>query len=240
MIFKRLTLLAFLSIYISVSYAQIHAAKVIYERKTNLYKKFKERNVSEWIKEEDKNKVDIFELYFNDTLSCFKPQESDLKEQLSWATSKFTTFQNFKTKETIAIKDLWGEKFYLKDTVKQRSWKITESKRNIAGYTCRKAIWQADDSTRIYAWYCNELECSTGPESFCGLPGTILGLASEDGGIIYFAKSVEVLSPTGEQLSPGKIKKKIYNPTDLRKELETEYGSRSWGKAMLKNLFGYF
>ncbi len=41
--------------------AQIHSAKITYERKTNLYKKFKKNNdIQRWIKEEDKIKIDYF------------------------------------------------------------------------------------------------------------------------------------------------------------------------------------
>jgi GLPGLI family protein len=46
------------------------------------------------------------------------------------------------------------------------------------------------DSSKIYAWFSNEILPSVGPEGFCGLPGAILGLATEDGGVIYFAKTV--------------------------------------------------
>ena len=51
-----------------VALSQITYGKITYERKTNLYKKFKNNgDVKEWLKEEDKNKVDVFELYFNES-----------------------------------------------------------------------------------------------------------------------------------------------------------------------------
>ena len=172
--------------------AQITGGKIVYERKTNLYKKYKDDDVKDWLKEEDKNKVDVFELYFNDSLSLYKPEESDLKERMSWATSKNIVYQNFLAKTRVTIKDVWGEKLYVSDTLYKRQWKITNKHRSICGYNCRKAIWKANDSTTIYAWYADEIMISTGPESFCGLPGAVLGLATEDGGEVYFAKSVEI------------------------------------------------
>jgi GLPGLI family protein len=220
--------------------AQLTKGKIVYERKTNLYKKFKDDNVKDWIKEGDKIKIDYFELYFNDSLSAFKPQESDLKEYYGWATSKNSVYQDFNKKTRFTIKKIWGEEVLLNDTLYTRQWKITDSKRNISGYNCRKAIWQADDSTRIYAWYSNELMASTGPESFFGLPGAILGLASEDGGIIYFAKSVEAISNDLSALLPKKTKGKIYTSAELRTKLEKEYGKEKWGKMMIKNTFGYW
>jgi len=218
--------------------AQIKSGKIVYERKTNLYKKFKGDDVKEWLKESDKNKVDVFELYFNDSLSVFRPQESDLKEQMSWATSKNQVYQNSKTKQRVTVKTIWGEELIVQDSLYKRTWKITESKRKIAGYECRKAIWQANDSTRLYAWYCNEIELSIGPESFVGLPGAILGLATEDGGVIYFAKSVTIELASTEKLLMKKTKSKIYASEELKKRLEKDFGKEKWGKSMIREHFG--
>ena len=218
---------------------QITSGKIVFERKTNLYKKFKDDNVREWLKDEDKSKVDFFELYFNDSLSVFKPQESDLKEQMSWATSKNTIYQNFENKSTLSIKSVWGEALYLEDTLKIREWKITDSKRIISGYNCRKAIWKMNDSTRIYAWYTDDIISSVGPDSFCGLPGAILGLATEDGGVIYFAKSIEVIKPELAILIAKKEKNKIYTSTELKTKLEKDFGKYPWGKTMIKELFSW-
>jgi len=235
---KHFFIIALLFLFVINTNAQITYGKIVYERKTNLYKKLKGDNVKEWLKEEDKNKVDLFELYFTDSSSVFKPQESDLKDRMSWATSKNTTYQQYTTNKRLSIKNVWGEQLYVEDTLYQRTWKITESKRVICGYNCRKAFWQANDSTRIYAWYCEEIVPSVGPESFYGLPGAILGLASEDGGVIYFAKSVEVAKPNMEIVIPKKGKNKIYTTAELKAKLEKDFGKNPWGKELIKDLFG--
>lgn len=217
---------------------QISYGKITYERKTNLYKKYKDNgDVKEWLREEDKNKVDLFELYFNDTLSVFKPQESNLVERMSWATSKNVVYQDFVHKSRLTEKSIWGEKFLVTDSVRHFKWKITDSKRKICGYTCRKAIWQANDSTRLYAWYCNEIIPSIGPESFVGLPGTILGLATEDGGVIYFAKSVEIVKQDANALIPKKSRLKLYTSAEVKAQLERQYGKEKWIKTMIYNNF---
>ena len=241
MIFKQhiklVSLLAVVLIFTGTLKAQLKAGKIVYERKTNLYKKFKDDNVKDWIKESDKNKVDVFELYFNDSLSVFKPQESDLKETMSWATAKNSVYQNTKTNKRITIKTIWGEELIVEDTLHKRIWKITDSKRKIAGFECRKAIWQVNDSMRLYAWYCNEIEASVGLESFIGLPGAILGLATEDGGVIYFAKSISFEVTPLEKLLFKKGKAKIYTTTELKKQLEKDFGKEKWGKAMIREHF---
>ena len=93
----------------------------------------------------------------------------------------------------VSILSIFGQDIYIKDSLPARPWKITDSKRVINGYNCRKAVYQKNDSTRIYAWYTTSITPSVGPEGFCGLPGLIMGIATEDGGIIYFAKKVELL-----------------------------------------------
>lgn len=235
---KKIVMLFLFCAFAFVVEAQITQGKITYERKTNLYKKYKDDDVKEWLREEDKNKVDVFELYFTDTNSVFKPQDSDLKERMSWATSKNVVYQQYAQNKRLTIKSLWGEKMYVEDTLYKREWKITDSKRMISGYSCRKAIWQANDSTRIYAWYCEEIVPSVGPESFYGLPGAILGLATEDGGVIYFAKTVEVSKPAMETVVPKKGKNKIYTSAELKAKLEKDFGKNPWGKAMIKEAFG--
>lgn len=218
--------------------SQIKSGKITYERKTNLYKKFKNNgDVKDWLKEEDKNKIDVFELYFNDSLSVFKPQETDLAEKMSWSTNKNSVYQNRLTNKRLTIKTIWGERFLLQDSIRHCKWKITENKRTICSYQCRKAILNVNDSTRLYAWFSSELDASIGPESLCGLPGTILGLATEDGGVIYFAKTVELSKPTLEVLLIKKTKDKIYQTSELKAQISKDFGKEKWGKMMLYNQF---
>lgn len=233
----RFLLSGFIIFFSSISFSQISSAKITFERKTNLYKKFKDENTRRWLKEEDKIKLDYFELFINDSMSVFKPQESDLREMNSWATSKNTVYQNFNTQKRYTIKSMWGEELHLTDSLFKRQWKITENTRKIAGYNCRKAVWQANDTIRIYAWFSYDLVPSTGPESFNGLPGTILGLATEDGGVIYFAKKVEVLNPPLATFLIPK-KKKIFTSQEVKTDLEKRYGKEKWFKNNMNENFG--
>lgn len=219
------------------SVGQITSGKITYERKTNLFKKYKDDNIRDWIGEANKIKTDYFELSFNDSLALFKPQESELKEEYSWATHKNTVYQNSKSNKRITIKSLWGEQVYLTDTLYTRKWKITDSKRNIGGYDCRKAIWEINDSTRIYAWYTDAINISVGPESFIGLPGAILGIATEDGGVVYFAKKIEITKSNPSTMILDKKVKKYYTASELKQQLQKDYGKQSWGRAMIKGMF---
>lgn len=217
--------------------AQITRVKVLYERKTNLFKKFKNERTQNWIKEENKIKADMFELIVSDSLSVFKPQETELRDQVEWATQKNTTYQNTKSKTRFLKKNLWGEELLLTDSLVNRNWKITDGTRKIAGYNCRKAIWQANDTTRIYAWFSYDILPEVGPESYGGLPGLILGLATEDGGVIYFAKKIEVLAEVDLNEVRFPKKKKTKQVAEVKKDMEARFGKEKWFKPMWNEEF---
>lgn len=235
---KQLLLLLFL-ICSSFSFAQIKAGKIVFERKTNLEKVFKDvmdDDFKDYIKKH-KFKEDSFELVFNDTCFIFKPIVTDLEDDLDWATNLNTTYQSNKSNSRVMIANFWSNEVYVKDTITPIIWKITDSKRTIGKYECRKAIWEKNDSTRIYAWYSSEIISNAGPEGMHGLPGTILGLATEDGGVVYFAKYVEILSPTKEDFYIESKRKKFYTYDQLRIKFKEDYGNEDWGKNLFESVF---
>lgn len=202
--------------------------KVVFERRTNLEKKFKGNN-SPWMDKVNlkKPKVETFYLYFNDSSSVFLPSDVvDEDQRMSWMTSKNKVYQNFKSDELLEVMSFWGSELVVSDTIKERTWKITNRKRTIAGYDCRRAIWVANDSITIYAWYAEELKCTSGPETFNGLPGMILGLATEDGGVVYFAKDVLIDKFDVEKRIPKVKEKDKLSEAEIRKAVTDQYGGR--------------
>lgn len=219
-----------------LGYGQVTHGAILYERKTNLLKKYKSAESQRWLRGE-KTKIDRFNLFFSPEKSVFLPEENAIPSRADWATSKNTVIQDFNTQERISIYNLFGDKKIVKDELVKRTWKITERKRNIAGYSCRRAIWQRNDSTRIYAWYTDQLVPSTGPETFNGLPGTILGLATEDGGVVYFAKKIEDKYENIDEIVADIKIKKTYSEDELKKELKEKGKSNPWMGRILDYLF---
>ncbi len=121
--------------------AQITNGVIMFERKTNLIKKYKTEESQRWLRGEKVN-IDRFYLYFTPTKSLFIPIESLSPSKADWATSKNTVIQDFNNNERTSIYNLWGENMTVIDKIKKRTWKITERKRDIAGYSCRRAIWE--------------------------------------------------------------------------------------------------
>ena len=227
----------------SISWSQITTGRIVFERKTNLKKKYGDDDrMKDFITKENKIKVDLFELIFNDTASVFRPIESDEPEEgfMQYMTTHNTTYQNLNTEENLFAFDMWGSIVYMKTTAPSPTWKVTDSKRRIGKYMCRKAIWQKNDSTRIYAWFSVDVVPSIGPEGFNGLPGAILGLATEDGGIIYFAKEIEIKPIKTEVLEYNTKKEEVYTLDGLRTYLTKRFEGKPWGDRVLLDMFRWF
>lgn len=206
----------------------MHAGEIVYERRTNLEKRYEGVDQNRWMRGDlKKPMVEEFVLYFTDSTALFKPILPEVPDEREWATMKNTSYQNLNTKVLEQEFSFWGTKVYMEDTIKQREWIITGSKREIAGYECRQAMWQANDSTRIYAWYANELAASFGPETFNGLPGVMLGLAIEDGGVVYFAKEIRPLGTDIEKEKPKGKKKDYYSEEELKNVVTERFSD--WG-----------
>lgn len=219
---------------------QVQSGTIEFERRTNVLKLYQnEKNMQGMMDYIKKNKIqkETFYLRFNDSLSVFTPKESVGSGWASWLTQRNSTVQDFKTKKRLQMLDIWGDNVYVKDTLKKREWKITYDKRMIAGHECRKAIWQKDDTTKIYAWYSEELQLSTGPETFNGLPGTILGLATEDGGVVYFAKKIELTPTAPHEFMPKYKEKDLKTEDELRKEIEARFSKMGSGAKIADRLF---
>ena len=220
------------------SLAQLKSGIISYERKVNLLKKYKSSQSKKWIGDQ-KIKLDYFELHFTGNQSLFKPIEDETPSRSDWVTSKNTVYQNLDNNTRLSIYSIWGESVYVSDSAIQRKWKITDRKRMISGYECRRAIWQKNDTTKIYAWYTTMIIPSTGPETFNGLPGTILGLATEDGGVVYFAKSVKEAYVDAETLKPKTKKKEVLSQNQLKSQLEKRAQSNPWMSRLVDEVFAW-
>ena len=187
---KQLVFLVLCLFHVS-SWAQVNTTgKITYERRTNLMKRYNDPRMKRFVNEDNKIKNEEFTLTFNDSISYFKPVPTNTVDEMAWMTTKNQYYQFLNQEKQVSILSIFGQDIYIRDSLPARPWKITDSKRVINGYNCRKAVYQKNDSTRIYAWYTTSITPSVGPEGFCGLPGLIMGIATEDGGIIYFAKKI--------------------------------------------------
>lgn len=224
------------------SIGQITSGKIVFERKSNLKKLMGDNpRFKDMINDDNKTMIDRFTLYFTEEKSAFIPIESEEPQgMLGNFTQENTVIQDIEKQQNSIEMDLFGSKIYIQDSIVKREWKITDSKRTLAGHVCRKAIWNKDDTTRIYAWFTVDIVPSIGPEGFAGLPGAILGLATEDGSIIYFAKEVEAMKPPEEKMIFAPKKDDLKTIDEMTAFLEKRFKGQPWGKQLIFGLFYWY
>jgi GLPGLI family protein len=218
--------------------AQIKTGKIQFEKKVNLQKRdyygiqfYGEYEIPKYSK-------NFYSLNFNDSVFVFTKNSNFESSDFGIGTElECSVNLNKKTRNTIFTS--FSETSYLVDTLMQYTWKITGQKRNIAGYNCRKAIWQKNDSTRIYAWFTEAIETPVGPDGFSSLPGAILGLASEDGSIVYFATSVEAKEIENKDLYIDFKNKKAISIKHFKKQNEESEERKYIMKNIIKDLLWY-
>lgn len=104
-----------------------------------------------------------------------------------------TYYQNLKKGETELELEL-DEKYLLRDSLQQITWRFTDEYRDIAGYECRRVNGATPDSLYIVAFYTDQIPVSGGPALVHGLPGMILGLAIPEMHINYWARKVDFVT----------------------------------------------
>jgi GLPGLI family protein len=234
-IFKPLVIICFTFLH-TLGWGQLYAGKITFERKTNLHKKFPDEQMRRWIGN-DKYKFDNFFLYFNDTMSVFVPEAQDMNDRSNWATVRNKVISNLVRNQRTSLLNVWGEEMIVMDTLKKRTYKVLPKKREIAGYNCQMVRFDQNDTTRIYLWYTDAIVPPVGPESYFGLPGAILGLATEDGGVVYFATKVEPWEPNFDQVMPKYKSTKARTEVEMITELTAKFAGSPWAKFAIRELF---
>ncbi|MNE36507.1 hypothetical protein D3C87_14860 [compost metagenome] len=215
----------------------VREGKITYERRTNLWKIFEDDRMRQFVGEKNKIKVEEFSLYFNDSVSLFSYITPEQPDPQSWLTMKNTVYNLFTKGQRFVYMDMMGNSMTVGDSLVKHRWKITDKTRKIAGYECTRVIWQKNDTTRIYAWYTTDIIPTVGPENIQGLPGAVLGLATEDGSIVYFAKKVDIIAPTPEQIAQPKKKGKQYTEAELIAELKKKLEGQPFGDQIITGMF---
>ncbi len=169
-------------------------------------------------------------LIFNNNKSLFTPIEpttpipnfsgNPINKQFNTVYTDMTTSSN------IAQKEIYGDLFLVKDSIRKMTWRLTDETQDVAGYTCRRANGLILDSVYVVAFYTDKIWMSGGPESFAGLPGMILKVAIPHENVSWTATKVTV-----ENIPPAKIvppkKGSVVNNKQLIDKLKV--AMKNWG-----------
>lgn len=219
----------------------ISSGRVEFERKYNQHSQLEGENDGPWIAEMKKMYpkmlTDHFELRFTNDRSVYRLLKENPDNKYLWMgkPSESDVLIKDLSKGTISMqRDVFEQTYLVQDSLRQLEWRITDETRNIAGFECKKAVTKICDSVYVVAFYTDQIMVNSGPESFSGLPGMILGLAVPRLHTTWFATKVELIEPTSTQLSPSqKGKKATWNQlsTDLNKAM------KDWGTGAARILW---
>lgn len=212
--------------------------KLTFERKTNVHKQLDEMmkgggnsTMLETMKKQvPKYKTDVFELFFTDKQSLFKPAPDGISESKmmmgNLPADRNVVYTNFEEMKSVAEKKVFEKTYLISDSLKQCKWKITEEFRKIAGFNCRRAETIIMDSVYVIAYYTDAILAEGGPEGFNGLPGMILGIVMPRLNLTYFATKIDNYLATENEISAPTKGEKVSNKT-LDEKLQTSM--KQWG-----------
>lgn len=232
---KTFKLISFLLLTTFSAQAQMTEGSIRFERRINIFKKFPDKETQKWIGEKNKYSYDHYMLYFNEDKSVFIPDPNDDPKQgmMQWLVQQHSALQNFKENQNTTLINIIGQMIVVRDSLRPRNWKYTGKIRTIANYECTQVLLQVDDTTKLYAWFTTDILPQVGPENFWGLPGAILGVASEDGGTTYFATEVKATKVEWDKVTPKFSDKKMTNFAELKDKMINEFGKRKEAKPLI-------
>jgi GLPGLI family protein len=177
------------------------------------------------------SKSKFFDLYFNGTVSVFKPGRKAEEGENKWIGSTpvddDVVLSDFKTGMVTAHKELYGDKIIIADTLKRIKWKILGEVRTIENFKCRKAVGKICDSVYVVAFYTDDILVSGGPEMFGGLPGMILELSIPRLYTTWIATKIDVTPPKESDFAISSHKGKKFTHAQMEEELRTT--AKNWG-----------
>lgn len=213
--------------------AFLREGSVTYEKKINVYALLdKSMNDNEWAKQfaeaYKKNnpqfKTINYTLNFDESRSLYQlenPNEFANTQTFNPALmlgNENIIHTDLNTGKSVTKRKFFEENFIVEDSTRKFVWKITDEYRDIAGFQCRRANGLMFDSVYVVAFFTNQIIPSVGPESFNGLPGTILGVALPHENVTWFATKVFAKKIPDEQLNFS-VKGKRSTTTDMQKAI---------------------
>jgi GLPGLI family protein len=208
------------------------SGKIEFEKKINLYSQFNDDDswTAEFKKRIPQFKTSYFDLSFTETKTFYQPGRDNADNNKLWEqpSEDNIVYTDLEKKAAISQKKVFEKTFLVQDSARTIHWKMTDEKRTIAGYECRRANALIMDSIYIVAFYTDDIASTGGPESFNGLPGMILGLAIPHEHVTWFATKLYTATTVKE--TDFKIPVKGSKTTNAGLQQNLRSNLKNWGK----------
>ena len=151
-------------------------------------------------------------LYFNATETKYEDSEEKAEpddEGYSWRKEIYYIKHNYAANTMYDVMQVFGKTYIVEDTLRAPDWKILNDLKEVAGHICMKASWvDTLKQQKVIAWFAMDIPLSAGPERLYGLPGLILEVDVNDGGMLVSADKIDLKKISTELDLPKKLKGK--------------------------------
>jgi len=151
-------------------------------------------------------------LYLTPTETKYEDSEEKAEpddEGYSWRKDVYYVRHNYATQTMQDVVQIFGKTYLIEDTLRAPDWKILNDLKEVAGHICMKASWtDTIKQQNVIAWFAMDIPISAGPERFFGLPGLILEVDVNNGGMLITADKIDQKKLSTELDLPKKLKAK--------------------------------
>jgi len=174
-----------------------------------------------------------FTLVFNRNESIFKVNESLERPNPANGNGNINAsypyeliYKNTKENRLSMVREVFGKKFLIKDSIQKKAWRIINETKTIGEYLCTKAVITKsykkrivgedgsfkfiDQNSDLIVWFTMEIPVNHGPSIYYGLPGLVLEV--EDGRSTFLCTKI-IINPEEklkiEEPSKGKVVSQI-------------------------------
>jgi GLPGLI family protein len=163
-------------------------------------------------------------LFFSPTHTKYEDSEEKAEpedEGYSWRKEVYMVNHDLEKNTELDLIEMLGKTYVVEDSLQGPDWKIQNDLKEVAGHVCMNAFW-ADTlkAQKVKVWFALDMPISAGPERFYGLPGMILEVDVNDGGMLITADKIDLRPVEKELALPKKIKGKKVNEAQYRAVLK--------------------
>jgi GLPGLI family protein len=234
----------FLLALLSFSSRAQNSGRIIYEEKMDMHRNLPPERT------ELKDMIPPFrssfwELVYHNDESIYQHQKEEDQEVTSTSgnsqmTMRFggremrVVYKHLTDSKMVDSRDFLQKQFLITGVPTERKWKIGKNAKDILGYHCMDASFQADSATHITAWFTPQIQNFNGPSDFQGLPGMILQIDINDGERVTTATQITLDSvDTSVIIAPTKGKEVTAEEfAKIREEKMKEMGMQGNGGPM--------
>jgi GLPGLI family protein len=212
--------------------AQTRQGTIVYERKIDIHRRLQDPQMKSMVPQ---FQTAAYEVVFKDSIAVYKAVPKDEapdpfeKQGGGGMTIRFTgpgddgiSWRNYGSSRLLDEATLADKKYLITDTLRDNAWKLTDDTATVLGHSCKKATTTTPRGSKVSAWYTSDIPLPVGPDQFSGLPGAILKVDVDEGGLVFTAK--EILNKAANQELKEPSSGRLITRTDFQKKMDELLG----------------